>query len=107
MARKLYLQTFDGLTEHLVADSSERGSYAIRYQSDVGPTLEENKAQYNDPGRSVEGLGRKVASIPNVVAMIWLVRYGIDAFKKEHRPAVRKLLNDPEWRFLRCSPGRL
>jgi len=107
MARKLYLQTEGGLVEHLVADSSERGSYAIQYQSDVTANIEENKAQYNDPGRSIDGMGRKVASIPNAIAIEWFVRYGVDVFKKDHLPAVRRLLNDPEWRYLRCAPGKL
>jgi hypothetical protein len=107
MARKLYLQTADGLTEHLIADASERGSYAIQYRSDVGANIEANKAQFNDPGKGIGGLGRKVAHIPNAVAMIWLTRYGIDVWKKDHAPAVRKLLNDPEWRHLRTAPGRL
>jgi hypothetical protein len=107
MARKLYLQTCDGLVEHLVADPSERGAYAIEYRSDVTANLEANKAQLNDPIRAIDGIGRKVASIPNAVAMIWLTRHGVDVFKKDHGPAVRKLLNDPEWRHLRTAPGKL
>jgi hypothetical protein len=107
MARTLYLQTADGLVEHLVADSSERGAYAIRYRSDVTVNLEENKAQFNDPARAIEGMGRKVATIPNVDAMIWHTRHGVDVFRKDHLPAVRRLLNDPEWRHLRTAPGRL
>ena len=107
MARKLYLQTRDGLVEHLVADASERGSYAIEYRSDVTANLEANKAELNSPVRTIEGMGRKVASIPNAVAMIWLTRYGVDLFKKDHGPAVRRLLNDPEWRHLRTAPGKL
>jgi hypothetical protein len=107
VARKLYLQTADGLVEHLVVDPSERGSYAVQYRSDVTASIEANKAQFNDPARSIDGMGRKVASIPNAVAMIWLTRYGVDVFKKDHLPAVRKLLNDPEWRHLRTAPGKL
>jgi hypothetical protein len=107
MARTLYLQTADGLVEHLVADASARGSYAIRYQADVTANLEENKAQFNDPARAIDGVGRKVASIPNAVAMIWPTRYGVDVFRKDHLPAVRRLLNDPAWRHLRTAPGRL
>ncbi len=107
MAQKRFLQTFDGLTEHLIVDSSERGSYAIQYQGDVGANIEANKAEYNDPGKGIDGLGRKVAHIPNAVAMIWLTRYGVDVFNKDHMPAVRRLLNDPEWRSLRCAPGKI
>jgi hypothetical protein len=107
MARKLFLQTADGLVEHLVPDPSERGRYAIRYRSDVTANIEENKARFNEPDRAVDGMGRKVASIPNAVAMIWLTRYGVDVFKKDHWPAVRRLLNDPEWRHLRTAPGKL
>jgi hypothetical protein len=103
----LYLQTADGLVEHLVADASEPGRYAIRYEADVTANIEENKARFNGPDRTLDGLGRKVASIPNAVAMIWLTRYGVDAFRKDHWPAVRRLLNDPEWRHLRTAPGKI
>ena len=107
MARKLYLQTRDGLVEHLVADASERGAYAVEYRADVTANIEANKVEFNAPGRAIEGMGRKVASIPNAVAMIWLTRYGVDVFKKDHAPAVRRLLNDPEWRHLRTAPGKI
>jgi len=45
----------------------------------------------------------KAASIPMNVQMIWLTKYGVDAFNDDHQPAVRKLLNDPEWKYLKTA----
>jgi hypothetical protein len=41
------------------------------------------------------------------VALLWLQRYGVDVYRREHWPAVRRLLNDPDWRYLRTSTRRL
>jgi hypothetical protein len=46
---------------------------------------------------------RHVASVPIEVSYLWLQKYGIFAWKKEHWPAVRKMLNSNEWRYLRTS----
>ena len=50
---------------------------------------------------------REVAEIPMVVALKWKEERGIDVFNRDHWPAVKKLLRDPEWRHLRTSPGRI
>ena len=42
-----------------------------------------------------------------VVALKWKEERGIDVFNRDHWPAVKKLLRDPEWRYLRTSPGRI
>jgi hypothetical protein len=45
----------------------------------------------------------RAASIPVVVQYEWLKRYGINVFDSDHEEGVRRLLNDPEWRYLRTS----
>lgn len=48
-----------------------------------------------------------VACIPIGVQYQWIREKGVDVMKKEHWPAVRRLLNDPEWAYLRTNPGRV
>ena len=48
-----------------------------------------------------------VASIPNSVQLKWKTELGIDIFNKDHWPAVRKLLNDSEWAYLRTGTGQV
>lgn len=48
----------------------------------------------------------KVASIPNIVVEQWK-KEGIDLFKDEDWPKVKAKLNDPEFKWLRTSPGKV
>ena len=82
---------------------------AIETIQDVDPILDANKSDYNSgrdgytPSRAL----KKVAEIPLVVYQMWMDKYGIDALKKDHAPAVKRLLNSSEWRHLRTAPGWL
>ena len=81
----------------------------IRTTQDVEPYLEQNKKLYNldDRGWSKSGSWRRVASIPNSVAMKWRNEEGIDVFNRNHWDAIRRKLNDPSYVFLRTAPGKI
>jgi hypothetical protein len=76
---------------------------------DVEGILDLNKAAFNDgtrgytPSRDL----RKIAEIPLIIAEKWKNELGVDVFDKNHADAVRRLLNDPEWLYLRTAPGRV
>ena len=80
---------------------------AMLAEQDVEPILDSNKAEYNSgidgwtPSRDM----RKVAEIPLIVAEIWRNTLGVDVFDPNHAPAVSRLLNSSEWRYLRTAPG--
>jgi hypothetical protein len=87
-------------------DYDESSDTAIIHRSaDVQPIIDRNKALANhtDGWTSAEKDMRHAASIPIEVCLLWLQRYGICAWKKEHWPKVRQLLNDNEWRYLRTN----
>lgn len=95
-----------GMDEVFHFDQSN-GDFAVETSQDVEPILDRNKRLRNDtdgytPSRDM----KHIATIPNVVIELWLNRYGVNVFRKDHDSAVRRLLNDPEWRNLRTSPGR-
>ena len=95
----------DGIVEWLHFDAGS-GAFAIERVQDVEPVLEANKAAANaGDGYSASRELRQVAEIPMVVALRWKEERGIDLFNRDHWPAVKKLLRDPEWRHLRTSPG--
>jgi hypothetical protein len=50
---------------------------------------------------------RHAAHIPDAVWMKWKIEEGIDIFNKDHLPAIKRKLDDPEWRHLRTSVFRL
>lgn len=78
----------------------------LRRSADVQPIIDRNKELANHgPRDAVHGDRldmRLAASIPIEVAYLWLQKYGICAWKKEHWEGVKRLLNDSEWRYLRC-----
>lgn len=93
------------------------GECAVEDVQDVAPYIEWNKrlqASQNS-GRGLSDYSRAgiredmwhVARIPVGVQYRWLREKGINIFKKDHQKAVLKLLNDPEWRYLRTGLGRV
>ena len=78
--------------------------------ADCEPVIERNKVIAGDDDRSRRG--RKngmwlVGSIPTIICFKWLNEEGIDVFNKNHKQAVLRKLEDPEWRYLRTAPGAL
>ena len=106
MPRKLYLDTSEGIVEHLVFDDSER-KFHLQRQSDVTENIEWNKREYNQNRQGKDGLGSKVADVPMGVVVDWKVRLGMDFIDRNHWPAILRKLDDPEWRYLRTTPGRI
>lgn len=86
---------------------SDDGVFTERLVQDCEPVLEINKAMtlHNDgytPGREM----RRAASIPMGVVLKWREE-GIDIFNPNHAYAIKRKLNDPEWRYLRTADGKL
>ena len=79
---------------------------------DIEPLIELNKKEFNKDyihgGVETRETGmRKVASIPLVIVEKWRKEYGIDMMNKDHWPKIKKLLNDPEYRFLRTHESNI
>ncbi len=95
-----------GETQYLDVDGDK---VTLETVQDVEPILERNKRLANDTDRARTGVKESwlhAASIPNAVIMQWR-QEGIDVFNPEHWQAVRRKLNDPEWRYLRTGGGRV
>ena len=103
MERLLDHDPYSGVTTYF-RPSEDGRSFAIRYSQDCEDIIEANKKAQNDaPSRPV-GDFHYVAEIPVGIQMKWLIEKGIDVAKREHWPAVKRLLNDPEWRWLKRAP---
>lgn len=90
-----------GMTEWISTDE-ETGETFIRYEQDVSPILDYNKEM------QAESFDRRsdmwhAAKVPNVVAMEWLTKYGVQMWNPAHKDGVRKLLNSNEYRYLRVN----
>lgn len=83
----------------------DNGKFHVRYRQNVEPILERNKAHAAEYGKGPRGKTMApIASIPIVVQYQWLKRYGItNVFDPQYADLIKRLLNDPEWRYLRTS----
>lgn len=80
------------------------GTFVIETKQDVEPILEWNKASAREVQKNTRGkYMAHVANIPITVQYEWIKRYGADPLDEENEPLLRRLLNDPEWRYLRTS----
>ena len=82
----------------------------IEEWQDVAPFLETNTELRNDEDYKKRGIKNEwwhVARIPVGVQNKWLHEHGVDIFNKDHMPAVKRLLNSPEWRYLRTATGKI
>ena len=90
--------SYDPLTDETIIEEVQ----------DVQPYLERNKLLYNNPElHRKDPDGRYVASIPAAVQVKWLKEYGVNIWNKDHGERVKRLLNSPEWRYLRTLPGKI
>lgn len=88
-----------GMTEWISADE-ETGETFIRYEQDVSPILDYNKEMQAESFDKRSDMWH-AAKVPNVVAMEWLTKYGVQMWNPAHKDGVRKLLNSSEYRYLR------
>lgn len=80
----------------------------IIYSADSKPVLEQNKAMTNDTDFSKKGIKDGwwlYASIPVMVQVKWLIEKGVDVYNKHHGPQISRLLEDPEYRYLKTTTG--
>lgn len=93
--------SFNGVKKFIRSSDEDHGTVQVRYEQDATPIIEANKAaQTWNTGRM--GEMEKVASIPAIVMYEWLHKYGVNAWNPEHQPAVVKLLNSSDYRYLKC-----
>jgi hypothetical protein len=106
MTEHFHNDLFTGLVHEI--DQLDDKTVVIHTRGDAQSVLDANKedANHGDPWTPSRDL-KHVARIPVEVYMIWLNELGVDALNKEHQPAVRKLLNDNQWSYLRTSGGAL
>ena len=97
-----------GVTERLEFDDTEK-RVILHRQANALPVIEANKHQQSSGGGgwSPSRELRHVARIPLIVALLWQELYGVDVWNRDHWSAVRRLLNDPDWRWLRTSEGKV
>jgi hypothetical protein len=91
-----------GLSKWLGYDA-DSDSVLVAYDQDraaQAAILDRNKAAQADSWDRRSDFWH-AAHIPVGVMYEWKVRHGVDAWDPAHRPGVMRLLNDPDYRYLR------
>lgn len=101
--RLLEYDPFRGL--RIDFESLGNGEYALHYEQDVEPLLDENKAKqsYGREYYAHDDEMWKVASIPVTVQYEWIRQHGVDPLRPENQDLLRRLLNSNEWRYLKTA----
>ena len=102
MKRLFDYDPYTGIKE--VFEATDDG-FLIHTTQDVEPFIEHNK-KLQGSGKDYWKSGgewRHEATIPIGVQYHWLTKYGIDVWDPNHKDAVTKLLNDPDWRYLKTA----
>ena len=79
--------------------------FLVHHTQDAEPILKLNHEK-RSLGRSYYAEDpdmHRVASVPLGVAYQWLAKYGVEAWNPEHMDRIKRLLNDPEWRYLKTA----
>jgi hypothetical protein len=83
-------------------------TFALTASGDAQPVLDFNKGFHLDgDGYTPSKDLKHVAKIPMIIVELWWNKHGIDVFNKAHADGVRKLLNDPEYGYLRTGGGQI
>lgn len=103
--RLLSYDSLTGLsTYHAYDDQTD--TTIIQTVGDCEPYLELNKLRQNDADFSKNGIKQEFflyASIPPAFQVKLLVEHGIDVYNREHSARLGRILEDPEYRFLKCT----
>jgi len=78
--------------------------HIIKRTVDLAPVIEANKRTAGEGYIQNKRKDMRLAArIPPDVQLIWLERYGVRAWDRNHKGAVRRLLNSNEWAHLRAG----
>lgn len=86
------------------------GETHIEYKQDIQGIIDLNKKLHNT---DIQEKGIKkdfmlAARIPEIVQIQWMHKYGIkDIYSEEYWPKIRKLLNSPEYKYLRVGNKKI
>lgn len=68
--------------------------------------LDANKMLQNDDQLTKDGIKNgwwHYAQVPNIIIEKWLNEHGVNFYDKDHQKKIFKLLNQPEYRYLKTT----
>lgn len=78
----------------------------LTHEQDVSSVLDANKRDANDDDKTKRGWKNdwwKYATVPTIVEIEWRQKYGVELGNPDHSARVFKLLNHPDYRYLKST----
>src|SRR5580765_7417786 len=96
--------SWNGLRKWMRATDEDEGTVQVAYdQINLKQTLADNRAA-QAAGFDRRGDMWHAATIPPIVEIEWLQKYGVRLNDPNHGPAVKRLLNSSEYAYLKRAP---
>lgn len=98
----------NGITQYTHYDA-DTDTMLFESVGDCSAALDYNKAVANDTDVTKKGIKEgwwAYGSIPVIAQLKLLTEHNIDVYKKEDQPRLWKLLEDPDWRYLKLTSKR-
>jgi hypothetical protein len=103
MERVIDVDPLTGLKTIFDWDATEN-RFRLGYEQDTSPVIEDNKAAALDLDthrKQAKEDWAHYAKIPTIVQYEWLYKHGVDFNKKDHWKGVMRLLNSPDYKYLK------
>ena len=91
-----------GMKTWFSSSDENEGTWNLRYEQDTSPILNRNKAAQAEAWNRREDMWH-AAHIPSIVLLEWKHKHGVEAWNPNHKGGVRRLLDDPDYRYLRVN----
>lgn len=89
-----------GLKTWFSSSDDDGGTWNVRYEQDTSPLIDANKSAQTESWDKREDMWH-AASVPTVVMYEWAHKFGVEMWNPAHKDGVRRLLNHPDYRYLR------
>lgn len=97
--------SFNGLRKWIRSSGDDEGTVQVAYdQINLADTLDDNKWAQNHAPVNKRGDMWHAATIPPIVEIEWLTKYGVRLNDPNHTQAVKRLLNSSEYSHLKRAP---
>lgn len=103
MERILDINPLTGMAVTFQYDHANE-QFIIAHRQDATPVIEDNKWKLLDLDahkREAKNDWAHYAKIPEIVIMEWRQKFGVDFYDPNHWTRVLKLLEDPEYKYLK------
>jgi len=78
----------------------------LTHEQDVSLILDKNSEARNDDDKTKRGMKNdwwKYATVPAIVEVEWMTKYGVRMSDPTHKKKVFDLLNSPDYRYLKTT----